>query len=140
LPEAISANREIPKQHSWESCPKSILTSQPEEEEEPDDKTDANEFSLYSVGSSSSHFYHLTPPVMEPHMEAPKGQEKAKEGSRLVRKLKKFRKGKQFLLVYEVKECVELYLHSPNMSSWHGAQLKYKDNFTFYLLYICIET
>jgi hypothetical protein len=21
----------------------------------------------------------------------------------------------------EVKECVELYLHSPNMSSWHGA-------------------
>jgi hypothetical protein len=24
----------------------------------------------------------------------------------------------------EVKECVELYLHSPNMPSWHGAQLK----------------
>jgi hypothetical protein len=24
----------------------------------------------------------------------------------------------------EVKECVELYLHSPNTPSWHGAQLK----------------
>jgi hypothetical protein len=24
----------------------------------------------------------------------------------------------------EVKECVELYLHSPNMPSWRGAQLK----------------
>jgi hypothetical protein len=24
----------------------------------------------------------------------------------------------------EVKECVELYLHSPNTSSWRGAQLK----------------
>jgi hypothetical protein len=23
-----------------------------------------------------------------------------------------------------VKECVELYLHSPNTPSWHGAQLK----------------
>jgi hypothetical protein len=23
----------------------------------------------------------------------------------------------------EIKECVELYLHSPNMPSWHGAQL-----------------
>jgi hypothetical protein len=31
----------------------------------------------------------------------------------------------------EVKECVELYLHSPNMPSWHGAQLKHRDNFTF---------
>jgi hypothetical protein len=26
---------------------------------------------------------------------------------------------------------VELYLHSPNMASWRGAQLKYRDNFTF---------
>jgi hypothetical protein len=25
----------------------------------------------------------------------------------------------------EVKEYVELYLHSPNMPSWHGVQLKY---------------
>jgi hypothetical protein len=24
----------------------------------------------------------------------------------------------------EVKECAELYLHSPNMTSWRGAQLK----------------
>jgi hypothetical protein len=26
---------------------------------------------------------------------------------------------------------VELYLHFPNMSSWRGAQLKHRDNFTF---------
>jgi hypothetical protein len=26
---------------------------------------------------------------------------------------------------------VELYLHSPNTPSWHGAQLKHWDNFTF---------
>jgi hypothetical protein len=25
-----------------------------------------------------------------------------------------------------VKELVELYLHSPNMPSWHGAQLKHR--------------
>jgi hypothetical protein len=31
----------------------------------------------------------------------------------------------------EVKVCVELYLHSPNKPSWRGAQLKYRDNFTF---------
>jgi hypothetical protein len=31
----------------------------------------------------------------------------------------------------EVKECVELYLHSPNMPSWRGAQLKHRDYFTF---------
>jgi hypothetical protein len=30
----------------------------------------------------------------------------------------------------EVKECVELYLHSPNTPSWRGAQLKHRDNFT----------
>jgi hypothetical protein len=39
----------------------------------------------------------------------------------------------------EVKECVELYLHSPNTPSWRGAQLKkHRDNFTllyFTLLY-----
>jgi hypothetical protein len=34
----------------------------------------------------------------------------------------------------EVKECVELYLHSPNTPSWPGAQLKHRDNFTFTLL------
>jgi hypothetical protein len=27
----------------------------------------------------------------------------------------------------------ELYFHSPNTSSWRGAQLKHRDNFTFYL-------
>jgi hypothetical protein len=31
----------------------------------------------------------------------------------------------------EVKKCVELYLHSPNTPPWRGAQLKYRDNFTF---------
>jgi hypothetical protein len=32
----------------------------------------------------------------------------------------------------EVKEGVELYLHSPNTPSWHGAQLKeHRDNFIF---------
>jgi hypothetical protein len=31
----------------------------------------------------------------------------------------------------EVKEWVELYLHSPNTPSWRGAQLKHRDNFTF---------
>jgi hypothetical protein len=32
----------------------------------------------------------------------------------------------------EVKECVELYLQSPNTPSWRGAQLKkHTDNFTF---------
>jgi hypothetical protein len=36
----------------------------------------------------------------------------------------------------KVKECVELYFHSPNMPSWHGAQLKkHRDNFTFYLYF-----
>jgi hypothetical protein len=33
----------------------------------------------------------------------------------------------------EVKECVELYLQSPNTPSWRGAQLKekHRNNFTF---------
>jgi hypothetical protein len=31
----------------------------------------------------------------------------------------------------EVKECVALYLHSPNTPSWHGAHLKHRDTFTF---------
>jgi hypothetical protein len=34
----------------------------------------------------------------------------------------------------EVKEWVELYIHSPNASSWRGAQLGgHRDNFTFTL-------
>jgi hypothetical protein len=39
----------------------------------------------------------------------------------------------------EVKEWVELYLHSPNMLSWHGAQLKHRDNFTFTFIYVNIS-
>jgi hypothetical protein len=31
----------------------------------------------------------------------------------------------------QVKERVELYIHSPNTPSWRGAQLKHRDNFTF---------
>jgi hypothetical protein len=31
----------------------------------------------------------------------------------------------------EVKEWVELYLHSPNTPSWRGAQGEHRDNFTF---------
>jgi hypothetical protein len=30
----------------------------------------------------------------------------------------------------EVKECVELYVHSPITPPWRGAQLKLRDNFT----------
>jgi len=33
----------------------------------------------------------------------------------------------------KVKECVELYLHSPNTSSWCGAQLSTATTFTFTL-------
>jgi hypothetical protein len=36
----------------------------------------------------------------------------------------------------EVKEWMELYLHSPNTRPWRGAQLKRWDNFTFCLLFI----
>jgi hypothetical protein len=31
----------------------------------------------------------------------------------------------------KVKECVQLYIHSPNTLPWRGAQLKHRDNFTF---------
>jgi hypothetical protein len=31
----------------------------------------------------------------------------------------------------EVKEWVELYLHSSNTPSWRGAQREHRDNFTF---------
>jgi hypothetical protein len=30
----------------------------------------------------------------------------------------------------EVKECVKLYLHSPNTLSWRDARVKHRDNFT----------
>jgi hypothetical protein len=42
----------------------------------------------------------------------------------------------------EVKEWLELYLHSPNTSSWRGAQLKHRDNFNFclpFLLFKCVS-
>jgi hypothetical protein len=38
----------------------------------------------------------------------------------------------------EVKELVELYLHSPNTPSWRGAQLKHRDNFTFTFIGLCV--
>jgi hypothetical protein len=31
----------------------------------------------------------------------------------------------------EVKEWMELYLHSPNIPSWRGSQLMHRNNFTF---------
>jgi hypothetical protein len=39
----------------------------------------------------------------------------------------------------EVKECVELYLHSPIMTSWHGAQLKKKKAQGQLYLYLFID-
>jgi hypothetical protein len=38
----------------------------------------------------------------------------------------------------EVKEWVELYLHSLNTPPWHSAQLKQRDNFTFYHILVSI--
>jgi hypothetical protein len=35
----------------------------------------------------------------------------------------------------EVKEWVELYLHSPNTPSWRGVQLKHRDSFTFTFIF-----
>jgi hypothetical protein len=40
----------------------------------------------------------------------------------------------------EVKEWVQLYLRSPNSPSWRGAQLKQRDNFTFYPLIFVLDT
>lgn len=70
--DTLSANMENLKRRSWESS-RSVLSSQPEEAE-PDEKMDVNDFSKYAA------------------VAAPKGQGKPKEGSRLVRKLKHFRK------------------------------------------------
>jgi hypothetical protein len=39
----------------------------------------------------------------------------------------------------EAKECAELYLYSPNTPSERGAQLKHRDNFTFYLYLATIK-
>jgi hypothetical protein len=38
----------------------------------------------------------------------------------------------------EVKECMELYLHSPNTPSWHGAQFKKKAQGQLYLYFILL--
>jgi hypothetical protein len=38
----------------------------------------------------------------------------------------------------EVKECVELYLHSPNTLPWRGAQLKHRGIFTLIIIIIII--
>jgi hypothetical protein len=35
----------------------------------------------------------------------------------------------------EVKECVDLYIHSPNTPSWRGAQLKHRDNLPFFFTF-----
>jgi hypothetical protein len=78
------------------------LSSQPEEDE-PDENTKANEFS--QSGQSNSCSDHRTPAIVEPQVAAHRKQEKVKEGSRLVRKLKQFRKGKHFVLVYTV--CIQ---------------------------------
>jgi len=41
----------------------------------------------------------------------------------------------------EVKQCVELYFHSPNTSLRGGAQLKHRNKFTFMHLYygLCVR-
>jgi hypothetical protein len=47
----------------------------------------------------------------------------------------------------EVKECVELYIHSPNTPSWRGVQLKntgitlfyFTFTFTFTLLFVLLS-
>jgi hypothetical protein len=39
----------------------------------------------------------------------------------------------------EVKEWVELYLHSPNTSSWHGAQLKEAQGQSYFYLYANVK-
>jgi hypothetical protein len=38
----------------------------------------------------------------------------------------------------EVKNCVQLYLHSPNTPSWRGAKLQNRDNFNFYTFSVFI--
>jgi hypothetical protein len=37
----------------------------------------------------------------------------------------------------KVNECVELYLHSPNTPSWHGAQLKKAQGQLYLYLIFC---
>jgi hypothetical protein len=92
---------EISKRHSWESS-RSVLSSQPEEVEH-DEKTENNDFSNYaSAWQSNSGLNQSEPRAEEPAAAAPKGHGKPKEGSRLVRKLRQFRKGTLFVFVYIV--------------------------------------
>ncbi|XP_023706892.1 rab11 family-interacting protein 1 [Cryptotermes secundus] len=86
--DALSIGTEIPKRRSWESS-KTVLSSQPEEDE-ADENIKANKFSI--SGQSDSCLDHPTPAAGVPQVAAHRGQEKVKEGSRLVRKLKQFRK------------------------------------------------
>jgi hypothetical protein len=78
------------------------LSSQPEEAEHVE-KTEDNDFSKYaSVWQSNSGFIHSEPRAGEPAASAPRGHGKPKEGSRLIRKLKQFRKGTLFVFVHIV--------------------------------------
>lgn len=89
--DTVPANMEISKRRSWESS-KTVLSSQPEENE-PDERTEDNDVSKYaSVWQSNSGLNQSERRAGEPAVAAPKGQEKVKEGSRLIRKLKQFRK------------------------------------------------
>lgn len=83
--DTFSANMEISKRRSWEGS-RSVLSSQPEEVE-PDD------FSKYaSLSQSNTGLNQSEPRAGEPEAAALKGHGKPKEISRLVRKLKQFRK------------------------------------------------
>lgn len=86
---------EISKRRSWEGS-RSVLSSQPEEVE-PDD------FSKYaSLSQSNTGLNQSEPRAGEPEAAALKGHGKPKEISRLVRKLKQFRKGTLFVFVHIV--------------------------------------
>jgi hypothetical protein len=111
--DTVPANMEISKRRSWESS-KTVLSSQPEENE-PDERTEDNDVSKYaSVWQSNSGLNQSERRAGEPAVAAPKGQEKVKEGSRLIRKLKQFRKGTLFLFVHTVhtETLYRIYLNA----------------------------
>jgi len=111
MPDTSSANTEILKRRSWESS-RSVLSSQPEEAEH-DKKRENNYFSNYaSVWQSDSGLNQSEPRAGEPAAAVPKGHGKPKEGSRLVRKLKQFRKGTLFVFVHIVyTETIYIYIY-----------------------------
>jgi hypothetical protein len=99
--DTYSANMEISKRRSWEDS-RSLLSSQPEEVE-PDEKTKDNDFSKHaSVWQSNTGLNQSEPRAGVQAAAAVKGHGKPKEGSRLVRKLKQFRKGTLFVFVHIV--------------------------------------